>query len=34
MTDYRSALAINPGYLNANNNLGHALSELGQPAAR
>ena len=33
MADYRRALAINPAYLNANNNLGHALSELGRIAA-
>ena len=32
MQDYRASLAINPGYLNANNNLAHAYYELGRPA--
>lgn len=32
LADYRQALAINPRYMNPNNNLGHALAELGQPA--
>ncbi len=32
IADYRRALAINPGYVNANNNLGHALAEGGRPA--
>ncbi|MCX6954304.1 MAG: tetratricopeptide repeat protein [Verrucomicrobia bacterium] len=32
MADYRAALTINPGYMNANNNLGHALAEQGRPA--
>lgn len=32
LADYRRSLAINPGYMNANNNLGHALAGLGRPA--
>lgn len=32
MVDYRESLAINPGYMNANNNLGHALAEQGRSA--
>lgn len=32
LADYQRALAIKPDYLNANNNLGHALAELGRPA--
>jgi protein O-mannosyl-transferase len=32
IADYRQALAINPRYMNPNNNLGHALAQLGRPA--
>lgn len=32
IADYRRSLAINPGYVNASNNLGHALADRGRHA--